>query len=346
MRYIPIGVRDCIVPRPGHVFYSDDFVGGELVTFAESAVLRVGFSKMGEALNAGLDVHSDIGAEILGITYEQFYHQLKKEKSKRNKDVRQAVKPIIFGAGGMIGPVKIVLQQRRQGPDTEWPNGPSDLGGGKRGFKGLRFCLLMGKANWCGEQKVTQWGKPGWERPCPPTCRACIEAASSIRDNVFRKYTEYPVYLKWHGDNADAGKPVAQHYSGRIRGGLTGPSEANGDFQALLADIAKRSLIRVSWEQYVGNLTSDSAFGKRGERSPLYGSRGVVFVHDELFGECREEVGHEVATRVGEVMIEEFRKGCPHHSKACKIEPAIMRRWFKAAEPVYVNGRLVPWEPQ
>jgi hypothetical protein len=28
-----------------------------------------------------------------------------------------------------------------------------------------------------------------------------------------------------------------------------------------------------------------------------------------------------------------------------KAEPALMRRWYKDAKTVYVNRRLVPWEP-
>jgi hypothetical protein len=354
--YVPIGVRDCFVASPGWSIYSVDFVGGELVTFAESAVARVGYSKLGAALNKGLDVHSDIGAEILGITYDDFYRQLKKEKSKRHKDVRQAVKPVIFGVGGMIGPLKIVLQQRKQGPDTEWPDGPSDLGGGKRGFKGLRFCLLMNKSSWCGERKVTQWGRDQWIQDCPPTCVACIEAATQIRQNVFGKYTEYKPYLKWHSDNLarrdnEFGQ-VTQHYSLRVRGGLHGPDAANGDFQALLADIAKRAHIRVTFEQYTGCLTAQAP-RKSSEfyiiipgRSVLWGSRGQTFAHDELLGETPRSIEHEVAMRVKEIMEEEYRRGSPNHEPACKAEEALMLRWYKAAERVVHRGRVVPWTPE
>jgi DNA polymerase I-like protein with 3'-5' exonuclease and polymerase domains len=128
---------------------------------------------------------------------------------------------------------------------------------------------------------------------------------------------------------------VEQLYSRRIRGGTNFTSEANGDFQALLADIAGRAQFRVSREQY-----ADKA-------SVLYGSRSVLFAHDELFGEAREDVAADVAERVKEIMIEEFRKGCPNHVAACKAEPAIMRRWYKQAECVRnESGRLIPWEPQ
>ncbi len=349
--YIPVGVRDCFWARPGNVFYSVDFTGGELVTFAEACVARVGYSKLGEALNAGADAHAMMGAEMLGVDDATFAARLA-AKDPQAKGFRQCGKWGNFGFMGGMGAVKFVLTQRRQGDDTEWPDGPSILGNGKRGYKGLRLCLLMGRAQQCGTDKTTIWPRGGerWAQPCPPTCVTCIECAMDIKSAWFRKWPEARAYLDWHGDNES--RTVVQHYSGRIRGGLTYCSEANGDFQALLADIAKRSLIRVTFEQYVGKLTAPTPrenarlYAVSDAPSPLAGSRGELFAHDELLGECRESVGHEVATRVEAVMVEEFRKGCPHHRAACKAEPALMRRWFKAAGPVYVDGRLVPWEPR
>jgi hypothetical protein len=140
--------------------------------------------------------------------------------------------------------------------------------------------------------------------------------------------------LRWHSDNVDNVGSVVQLYSKRVRGGTTFTSEANGDFQALLADIAGRALCRVSEEQHAD------------PSSPLYGvSRGIVFAHDELFGECLEERGHEVCARIEAIMVEEFRQGCPNHQAACKAEPTLMKRWWKAAEAKHVDGRLVPWVP-
>lgn len=327
-----VGVRDCIVPRPGWLFYSNDYTGGELVTFAESCVNRVGFSKMGEALCKGVDVHAGFGATMMGVGYAEFIELLKIKKDKRAKNFRQAAKPANFGFPGGMGAVKLVLQQRKGGPDTEWPDGPSDLGGGRRGYKGLRFCLLVAGKERCGEVKVTSWGKA--ERPCPPTCRYCIESAEEMRATWFRQWPEAKPYLDWHAENVDRSGEVVQHYSGRIRGGLEFCAEANGDFQALLADIAGRAQCRVSREQYVDCGTA------------LFGSRSILFAHDELFGEARADIAPEVSERVNEIMVEEFRKGCPHHTAACKAEPTIMPRWWKAAEPRRdASGRLVPWTP-
>jgi DNA polymerase-1 len=333
----PVGVRDCIVARPEHGYYSVDFKGGELVTFAESCVLRVGYSELGKALNLGLDAHAALGATMLGWSYEKMAAVLKDKKHpeyKRAKAFRQCAKWGNFGFMGGMGPVKFVLTQRRQGEDTPHASGPSMIWDGKefvRGYKGLRLCILVAGTSSCGEHKVTSWK----DRPCPPTCRACIEVAIQIRDAWFRQWPEARPYLDWHARNSEEVGEVVQHYTNRIRGGCEFNSEANGDFQALLADIAKRALCRVVREQYDRTL-----------ESVLYGSRNEVFEHDELFGEARLEVLPECAERIVVVMKEEFRKLCPHHEAACDAEPALAARWWKAMSPVRDEaGRLKLWTP-
>ncbi len=340
----PFGVRDCFEARPGSLYYSVDDSGGELVTWAESSVERVGFSDLGQALVAGLDAHSAFAATMLGEQYEDFVRKLKVEKSRRHKDTRQAAKPANFGFPGGMGPWKLVLQQRKQGPDTPHPSGPSKVWDGKAwvpGYKGLRFCVLIGGAERCGETKVTEWkGREG-----PPTCRRCIECAETLKDTWLRQWREAKPYLKWHADNADQRGWVEQVYSKRRRGGTDYCSEANGDFQALLADINARARWQVWAEQHVRLRVDDEDSAFFGMETPLYGvSHGILDAHDEQFGETREDVGHEVCLRIQEVMEKWFRIGCPNHAKACKAEPTLMRAWHKAAEPKYREGRLVAWD--
>lgn len=369
------GVRDCVVPRPGWVFYSNDYTGGELVTFSEAAVERVGWSDMGVSLNAGRCVHSELGAEMLGISYDEMMRRRKAKSTpegKRANDFRQGAKPPNFGYPGGMGPVKLVLQQRAGGPDTPCPGGPSQVWDGKKfvaGYKGTRFCILIGGKERCGEVKVTSWG----ERPCPPTCLACIEVSARLRSDWKTKWSEADPYLRWHANNVEERGEVRQLYTGRIRGGTDFCSESNGDFQALLADIAKRALARVVKEQYTrvivdsrphadfivervtrAELAKESrawlaanpkALESRYEGcpSPLFGTRNVEFLHDENLGEAPESQAPDASERVNEIMVEEFRKGCPHHVPACKAEPTLMPALFKGAEPVFRDraGNLV-----
>ncbi len=353
-----LGIRDCIIPREGWWFYSNDYTGGELVTHAESCVNLVGFSKMGEALIAGMDVHSAFAASMLGVSYNEFIAMFKgergPEKKKLAKAFRQAAKPPNFGYPGGMGAARLVQQQREQGPDTPWPLGPSLVWDGKDfvpGYKGLRFCVLIGGAEACGTVKVHEWK----ERPCKPTCLACLKVADNLKLMWSEQWPENRPYFKKVSHTLDTHGEVVQHYSNRVRGFSAAKespfcSAANGYFQAFLADIAKRAQCRVSYEQYVRqsvHAVDDHGSRFEGYTSPLYGSRSILFAHDELFGEAESDVAPEVSERVNEIMIEEFRRGCPHHWRACKAEPTLMPRWYKAAECVRdEHGRLTIWEPK
>jgi DNA polymerase-1 len=348
------GVRDCIEARPGYMFYSNDYSGGELVTLAESCLTRVGQSKLGEFLVTGKDAHAALGANMMGVTYDQLAAWRKQKatpEGMRATAFRQGAKKGNFGFGGGMAELKFTIANRKDYEDTPCPNGPSLIWDGTRwvqGYKGMRFCVLIAGAERCGVEKITEYKG----RPTIPVCRRCVEVSASIRADWFRTWPEMRPYLEWHAANADDLGYVVLHYSGRIRGGIEYTSGANGDFQALLADIAGRAQCRVSHEQYVKQRVVTQyhpgfkASRFEGQESPLFGSRSITFQHDELTGEAPESVAAEVSERVNEIMVEEFKKGCPNHAAACKAEPTLMRRLYKQAEPVYENGRLVPWEPK
>lgn len=352
-----IGVRDCLVPsinpRTGRrrLFYSVDYTGGELVTHAQSCLYLVGFSEMAKVLLRGEDVHCALAAEINGLSYDAFfkvYNDKKHPEHSAYKKARQAAKPGNFGLPGRMGPARLVITNRAAPPDTPHPSGPTEIWDGNawvRGYKGTRFCLLIGGADRCGVVKVTEWNR----QEIPPTCKACIECAEQIRASWLKRFPENVHYLKQIVPAHEARGWVEQHYSKRIRGGgVDGGSIANGYFQALLADIAGRALCRVTRAQYAD------------PSSVLYGSRGTVFAHDELMGECDEYdehgeyVAEKIVREIERIMVEEFRKGCPDLAPACKAEAALARRLYKSMEPAYDEsltgctnrGRLIAWEPK
>jgi len=84
------------------------------------------------------------------------------------------------------------------------------------------------------------------------------------------------------------------------------------------------------------------------QSSPLYGSRLTVFAHDESIIDIPElSTKHvsDAAHRQAAVMIEGMKSVVP--DVAIKAEPALMRYWYKKAEPVFNDeGLLVPWEPK
>jgi DNA polymerase I-like protein with 3'-5' exonuclease and polymerase domains len=300
-------VRDCFIPTPGNYLASVDYNSGELCTLAQCQFWILGSSALGDALNEGLDPHSHFAASMIGMPYDLFVKEMK-AGDKKLKGYRQAAKAANFGFPGGMGAASLVRNQRKQ--------------------TGLRFCKALEGAETCGLEKVTEWKR----RPTPPICKRCVELAEDLRKNWFRQWPEMNPYFDYVKANVDSVGEILQFVSERVRGGLDFCNGANTLFQGLLADIAKAALYQVSRECY---LDRDSA---------LYGSRPVVFAHDEVIAEVPVSTAHEAAHRLTTVMIEASKPYLPN--VRMNAAPALMRRWLKDAEAKYVDGRLVPWEPE
>jgi DNA polymerase I len=301
------GIRECFEPRPGHVWCSVDYSAIELSTLAQVCLWAVGFSKLAEAINEGVDPHSLFAARLGNEDYEAFRRRVDSEDAEA-RDLRQMTKAANFGYPGMMGAPRFAIQKRKEG---------------------LKLCLAARIAEACGVEKVTEWKG----RPYPPVCKACVEQAERLRIAYLERWPEMPPYFNWVMTRLDsqAGE-LEQFVSRRVRGGLSGPSGANTLFSGLAADGAKRALWAVSKECYL-----DRA-------SPLFGSRVLIFAHDELILEMPEERAHEAAHRQAEVMVAEMKKCVP--DVRVSAEPALMRRWYKDAKAVYTEGRLAAWEPK
>lgn len=375
--YIP-SIRECFEARPGYHFASVDYDSGELVTHGQSCLWITGNSKLADALNQGMKVHNLLGASMIGLEYDEF-NKLLALKHKLPKNARQAAKPGNFGYLGGMGPVKMVLQQRNQGPDTPHHSGPTlimdqDSREMVRGYKGLRFCLLMDDAPACGIRKTTIWGN----QSIKPTCVHCIECSVRLRKLWLKQWPENHQYFQFINNCIDFGQTITdemldrwpwlkevyypgqqlnpgeivQHHSGRIRGGTEYTSAANGFTQGLLGDLAKSAVRRVSRECYDKTYrvpTQAHANSKpskyAGSRSPLYGSHLIAFLHDEILAELPQNEAHDAAQRISEIMVEEEMYYCPDMINACKAPPALMRVWTKLAEPKFdSSGKLIPWD--
>lgn len=362
-----------------YVLSSEDFRAGELVTGAQSSKWLIGFSDLGDTLlsldadGKPLDVHSQLAARVLGLPYEEF---ARNRKQKRFSDVRGASKPFLFGKPGGMGDATIVVTQRRNGPDTPHETGPilieNENGEMVPGYKGLRFCLLMGGQEPCGKTKVVEWN----ERPCPPACIECLRRAEELGQHWRSTFREYSKYFRYISDCVDNGqlitremlarwphlgpwfKPgqrlapgeIMQHVTGRVRGGLTFCDAANGFFQGLLADIAKEAYWRVTKEcydrtvrvpdmLYPNSLRSEFADGP----SPLLGSRSIGFFHDEFLNEHPKAIASDASKRVSELMRDVMRHYCPDYADAAEAEPTLMLAWDKRATKIAHDGVIQVW---
>lgn len=111
--------------------------------------------------------------------------------------------------------------------------------------------------------------------------------------------------------------------TGFVRGGCTYTSGCNSYFQGLAARGAKEAMFDISRECYTD------------ESSPLFGCRPVLFIHDEFILEvpAHRERAHLASERLCKLMVDGMSRFTP--DVPVKVEPTLMPRWYKDAEPVW-----------
>jgi hypothetical protein len=309
------GVRECVIPRPGNLLCSVDYNALEFCTLGQVSYKVAGYSAIRDAINTGADVHSMLGANIVAKAYEEFLAAVK-AADKYHVAIRQAAKAGNFGFGGLMGHARFVLTQRKE----------------RIGGHGS-ICRLMGyEEHPCGSVRLDEWNG----RECKPICDQCLIATRDLKNGWLKQWPEINEYFAWVTSipGIEDGQGIMKSPgTGFIRGGLNASEGANHPFQHLAGYGAKLALYNVSRECYAQ------------KSSALYGSRIVVFAHDELILEVPEQYAHDAGERLAKVMIDSMQRFVP--DVKITAEPALMRRWYKAAKTVRdANGKLICWEPE
>ena len=159
------------------------------------------------------------------------------------------------------------------------------------------------------------------------------DEAKEIRAAWLETWPEMKKYFS-HISRATAWGPtdVAQFLSGRIRGGCSFTQYTNTLFQGLTADGAKEALFNVSKACYTD------------QKSPLFSSRPVAFLHDEIILESPKEKAASAAAELQKVMIESMERWIPDVKIGATAY--LSTQWSKNAGPVYdESGELIPWAP-
>ena len=157
------------------------------------------------------------------------------------------------------------------------------------------------------------------------------EEAVELRRTWLETFPEMEEYFAWiQSLCGQAGVANIVHlFSNRERGLVPYTVACNSFFQGLAADAAKDAMWEVVKRQYA---VPDN---------PLFGTRTVNFIHDELLIEIPEHRAEPAALELQRVMTSTFNRWVPDYPT--RAEAALMYRWSKDAEPRYVNGHLVPW---
>lgn len=272
------GVRECFVPRDGHVIVACDYSAAELHTLAQVCLDLFGRSKLRDALNDGIDVHLWVASFLMGVEYEDAL-KLLEANDEHAKSMRQLSKAANFGFPGGCSAKRFVGIAHAYGVKID-PREAAKL-----------------KALW-----LRSW----------PEMRRYFDHVGECLDGS-----------GWHW--------VKQVRAERLRARCTFTSACNSYFQGLAADGAKAAAYAVARAQHVE------------PDSPLYGTKSLAFVHDEILIEAPEGRAHDAAMELSAVMEREFNRFVPNCPT--KAEPTVMRFWSKKARQVWSDdGRLMPWE--
>lgn len=170
--------------------------------------------------------------------------------------------------------------------------------------------------------------------------------AKQLKDHWLKAWPEMQWYFARVNGFCEAGDgraTVETLFTKRTRGRASYCAACNNGFQALGADCAKAAW----WE-----ITKACYGAAPYESSPLNGARIVAMVHDEFIGECDDDDrAHDVAHELARLMTVGANKYLPDVPiPVAKMEPLLMRRWSKKAEPCFSvddrgERRLIPWSP-
>ena len=325
-------IRPCVIPEPGRALFSIDYAGMELVTAAQVCLNLFGYSVLADKINAGVDTHAFLGAQIAYALDDDFKAAV--DEAGGGKDTAY---DIFYSLKGFkepcTSPLFATIKEGGSWDDFfgHYRKFAKPTGLGYPGGLGPKTFVAYAKATYgvsvdlsTAELLRTVWkdtypelgqyldhvNKECWDRLNEPELK-------EDDDGKFSKRTFYAYDT-----------PLGLH-----RAKCDYCACANGQaLQSISADGALTALAAVMREVATGTL--------KGKVFPS------LFIHDELFGEVLQD-GHEdeYIRQVAEIMEREFKIVTP--DVKIGTEACMMLRWSKSAKPVFdANGKLVPWLPK
>jgi len=323
--------RECIVARPGMVFCSVDYNAAELAGLAQIHYWLFGRSALRDTINAGIDAHAPVAAQLAGVSTEEMLRWLTKDHENYRKAkslFRQAAKVANFGIPGGLGAKTLVTYAEGMGVDL------------------YEIAAALDPS--------VQTHRP-YERE-----KIAHAYAQHIIETWSVAVPEGPEYMSLINDALQGRESFTfmQFGSKRQRGDCGYCDGCNTGFQGIVADGAKEAIWRLTVacylppEQAYGLLTLPGVYWQEMTKDEisaackaLYGVRPVLFIHDEEIAEGPLETAHLWAPAMAAIM----REGMRTFIRDVKVEaePALMSRWYKEAEARYDrDGRLIPWVPK
>jgi hypothetical protein len=274
------GERACFIPRDGFLFVAADYSTLELRAWAQVCEDLGIASEMAVALRAGRDLHADLGAQLLNVTYEAFAaaldgHNPRLDKAKA-KLFRNVSKPANFGLPVGMGAAKFEESARKS--------------------YGVDFSTLPVTASDVREAWYCRWTE-------------AYPYFAHVKSLLVTVGHESVTLDDGTVDVREVRKCAIQHpRSGRVRGGCFFTDAANSYFQGMAADGAKAALFQLARECYAD------------PDSPLFDCRPVAFIHDEVILEAPKARVQAAAVRLSEVMVSAMTEYIPDIPIVCEAD--------------------------
>jgi len=311
------GVRECFLPpQPnpsapnGYVILSCDYAALELCSVAQVTYSLFNWSTHRDKINEGYDLHTFLGAGMAmrldprlvdsAINHDEAYHIL---NAKRKIKVRSAE-----------------LDPSKEAEELRTIKKAAGL------FRNFAKPTGLGYPGGLGPSTMVMYAKTTYGIVMDE------DQSTTFRDLWRGVYPEMPLFFDWVNKQHDPqyNSPdlfcyETQGYN-RFRAASTYCATANGkSMQSLSADGAKRN---VAWtaRAFCGGLPPDNPYSLLSDCIPL------AFIHDEdLVAVPYDELTTERCLLVAQLMVEAMKISMP--DVLIKADPAISRKWTKAAEP-------------
>lgn len=368
-------VRPCTIPRDGMILVSTDYSGMELGTLAQKCVSLFGHSVMADNINAGIDNHAFLAAQI-AFAMDVNFNRLVMENGLQNKKdaIYDTFKEFKDRKDECIYPTfcDSYREKYRQDESKELDR-PILWSDFWVYYRTLAKPTGLGFPGGLGAATMVSFAKGRFK------VVLTLDIAKQIREVWKETYPEMPLYLDWvnkqckdphhlpieiEDDDGTIKKQTFYAYDtprGMHRARCGYCEAANGAaLQAFSAEGALEALYRVQkamWlAGYDGPLDNISNFlDSVDPDNLLQNSYPINFLHDEIIWETPVDMSRGTTTGkcvtegvvdvVENIMVVAMQEITP--DVRAGVESAAMLRWYKAAEEIRDgHNNLIPWSPE
>ena len=313
-------VKRCYRARPGRVLVSVDLSGMELGTLAQKCLNLFGFSVLADKINAGVDAHAYLGSQIAYHLSEDFRAICDETEVSGKDDIYDLFEEMKDSSLWEEKHHKMYAKYRKLAKPT-----------------GLGFSGGLGAGTFI-QFAAASYG-----------VAVDLDTAKRLKEIWLETYPEMKHYFKWITtdcvDPRNTHKDGSELYAysspfGLYRAGALYCAACNGaGLQSFSADGALLGMYRIVRASF--DPTTKSILYGFDDFGPV--ARNVNFIHDENLVEIADDNKiHERACEIGDIMTAAMR--CVTPDVISKYEAVAMRKWDKATEATFDNGRLIVTE--